>query len=65
MNDPKSMTTPYNTIFDNLLNKTHSVILLEYNEDKSFFLQPQDALSLLLDSEKNKIEKLFQRKHLS
>ena len=47
MNDPKSMITPYNTIFDNLLCKTHSVILLEYNEDKSFFLDPKVALSLL------------------
>ena len=28
MNDPKSMSTPYYTIFDNLLSKTHSVILL-------------------------------------
>ena len=52
MNDPKSMISPYNTIFDNLLNKTHSLILLEYNEDKSFFLNPKDALSLLLDVEK-------------
>ena len=52
MNDPKSMITPYNTIFDNLLNKIHSLILLEYNEDKSFFLNPNDALSLLLDAEK-------------
>ena len=51
MNDAKSMITPYNIIFDNLLSKTHSVILLEYNEDKSFFLQPQDALNLLLDTE--------------
>ena len=51
MNDPKSMITPYNTIFNNLLSKAHSVILLEYNEDKSFFLNPQDALSLLLDVE--------------
>jgi len=52
MNDPKSMITPYNTIFDNLVSKTHSVILLEYNEDKSFFLDPKEALSLLLDAEK-------------
>jgi len=52
MNDPKSMITPYNTIFNNLLSKMHSVILLEYNEDKSFFLAPQNALSLLLDVEK-------------
>ena len=52
MNEPKSMITPYNTISNNLLSKMHSVILLEYNEDKSFFLAPQDALSLLLDAEK-------------
>ena len=60
MNDSKSMITPYNTIFDNLLSKTHSVILLEYNEDKSFFLQPQNALSLLLD-----VEKIQNRKVIS
>ena len=60
MNDPKSMLTPYNTIFDNLLNKTHSVILLEYNEDKSFFLQPQDALTLLLDTEKTQKRKVIE-----
>jgi len=59
MNDPKSMITPYNTIFDNLLNKTHSVILLEYNEDKSFFLDPKDALSLLLDAEKKQNRKVI------
>ena len=52
MNDPKSMITSYNTIFHNLLSKSHSLILLEYNEDKSFFLAPQEALSLLLDAEK-------------
>ena len=51
MNDPKSMITPYNTIFHNLLNKSHSLILLEYNEDKSFFLSPHDAMSLLLGIE--------------
>jgi len=59
MNDPKSMITPYNIIFDNLLNKAHSVILLEYNEDKSFFLQPQDALSLLLNIEKTQKRKVI------
>ena len=59
MNDPKSMITPYNTIFDNLLSKTHSVILLEYNEDKSFFLDPKDAFSLLLDAEKTQNRKVI------
>ena len=59
MNDPKSMITPYNTISNNLLSKMHSVILLEYNEDKSFFLAPQDALSLLLDAEKIQNRKII------
>ena len=49
MNDPKSMITPYNTIFDNLLGKTHSVILLEYNEDKSFFLDPKVASIIIVE----------------
>ena len=59
MNDLKSMITPYNTIFNNLLSKMHSVILLEYNEDKSFFLSPQNALSLLLDVEKTQNGKII------
>ena len=59
MNDPKSMITPYNTISNNLLSKMHSVILLGYNEDKSFFLAPQDALSLLLDAEKIQNRKII------
>ena len=59
MDDPKSIITPYNTIFDNLLSKTHSVILLEYNEDKSFFLDPKDAFSLLLDAEKTQKRKVI------
>ena len=59
MSDPKSMITPYNAIFHNLLNNLHSVILLEYNEDKSFFLSPHDALSLLLEVEKTQKRKII------
>ena len=59
MDDPKSIITPYNTIFDNLLNRIHSVILLEYNEDKSFFLEPQNALSMLLDCEEKQKRKII------
>ena len=59
MNDPKSMITRYNTVFDNLLSRTHSVILLEYNEDKSFFLDPKDAFSLLLNAEKTQNRKVI------
>ena len=59
MNDPKSMITPYNIIFDNLLNKAHSVILLEYNEDKEFFLEPKNALELLLEVEASQKRKII------
>ena len=59
MNDSKSMITPYNTIFHNLLSKAHSLILLEYNEDKSFFLSPQNAMSLLLDVENTQNGKII------
>jgi diphthine synthase len=59
MDDPKSIITPYNTIFDNLLNRMHSVILLEYNEDKSFFLEPQNALSMLLSCEEKQKRKII------
>ena len=59
MGDPKSINTPYNTVFDNLLNRIHSVILLEYNEDKSFFLEPQNALSMLLDCEEKQKRKII------
>jgi len=59
MDEPKSIITPYNTIFDNLLNRMHSVILLEYNEDKSFFLEPQNALSMLLSYEEKQKRKII------
>ena len=59
MDDPKSIITSYNTIFDNLLNRIHSVVLLEYNEDKSFFLEPQNALSMLLDCEERQKRKII------
>ena len=35
------------------------MILLEYNEDKSFFLDPKDALSLLLNTEKTQNRKVI------
>jgi diphthine synthase len=52
MSDPKSMTTPYYTIYNNALSGAHTILLLEYNQDKKFFLDPADALSYLLEIEK-------------
>ena len=52
MSEKKSITTPYRIIFKNLVNGLHSVILLEYNEDENFFLNPNNAIISLLDAEK-------------
>jgi len=52
MNEKKSIITPYTAIFKNLIQGLHSVILLEYNQDENYFLDPKDAISNLLDVEK-------------
>ena len=52
MNEKKSTLTPYTVIFKNLTQGLHSVILLEYNHDKKYFLDPKNAISDLLDIEK-------------
>ena len=51
MNDKKSTVTPYTAIFKNLIQGLHSVILLEYNHDKKYFLDPKNAILDLLDIE--------------
>ena len=52
MNEKKSIITPYTTIFKNLTQGLHSVLLLEYNQDENYFLDPNNAISNLLDVEK-------------
>ena len=52
MSEKKSITTPYRIIFKNLIEGIHSVILLEYNQDENFFLDPKDAILSLLDTER-------------
>ena len=52
MNEKKSMLTPYTTIFKNLLQGLHTVLLLEYNEVENYFLDPKNAISQLLEIEK-------------
>ena len=52
MNEKKSIITPYTAIFKNLIQGLHSVILLEYNQDENYFLDPKDAISSILDVEK-------------
>jgi len=52
MNEKKSTITPYTAIFKNLTQGLHSIILLEYNQDEKYFLDPKHAISNLLDVEK-------------
>jgi len=52
MNEKKSTITPYTAIFKNLVQGLHTIILLEYNHDENYFLDPKNAISNLLDVEK-------------
>lgn len=59
MNDLKSMTTPYYVIYTNALAGNHTVLLLEYNQDAKFFLEPSKALEDLLTTEKEQKRKII------
>jgi len=52
MSEMKSLTTPYYVIYKNIIEGNHTVLLLEYNQDKDFFLDPNDALKGLIETEK-------------
>ena len=51
MSEMKSLTTYY-VIYKNIIEGNHTVLLLEYNQDKDFFLDPKDALQGLVETEK-------------
>jgi diphthine synthase len=53
MDDIKTITTPYYSIYQNASAGLHTILLLEYNQDAKFFLNPATALSNLLDIEKS------------
>jgi len=52
MSEIKSMTTPYYVIYKNIIEGNHTILLLEYNQDKDFFLDPKEALERLVETEK-------------
>ena len=53
------LTTPYYVIYKNIIEGNHTVLLLEYNQDKDFFLDPKDALKGLLETEKGQIRNVI------
>ncbi len=48
---PSSSLLAYRTIYNNLLNNLHSPLLLEYNYEEDFFLEPKEALKMLKERE--------------
>jgi len=52
MSEIKSLTTPYYVIYKNIIEGNHTILLLEYNQDRDFFLDPKDALERLVETEK-------------
>ena len=59
MSEMKSLTTPYYVIYKNVVEGNHTVLLLEFNQDKDFFLDPKDALKGLLETEKGQRRKVI------
>lgn len=51
MEEQQSVSSVYYTIYDNLVAGNHTIIVLEYNHDAKFFLNPKDALNNLLLAE--------------
>ena len=51
MSDTKSLTTPYYTIYKNIMDGIHTMLPLEYSQDGGFFLDPKDALDGLIQTE--------------
>ncbi len=43
--------TAYYTIYDNMVHGSHTILLLEYNQDKNYFLNPAKALEILQGAE--------------
>ncbi len=54
-------TTVANTVFENLLRRLHTLILLEYDSVSGFFLDPSEAIKSLLETEKDLKQNLFNK----
>jgi diphthine synthase len=52
MREIPSLNTVYYTIYENMVKGSHSLLILEFDNSSNFFLNPKDALSNLLETEK-------------
>lgn len=53
MKELQSLSTVYYAIYENMIKGNHCILILEYNNDTNFFLEPKEAFSNLLVAEKN------------
>jgi diphthine synthase len=51
---PLSSLTVYQTVFENMIRNLHSLILLEFVQEKDFELKPNDALKELMNREEER-----------
>ena len=51
--------TAYYAIFENLKLGNHTIVLLEWNQNKNFFLDPKEAIASLLTQEREQVRKVF------
>ncbi|AFU58390.1 MAG: diphthine synthase [Nitrososphaera sp.] len=64
MSEPQSVVSVYNTIFENLLAGSHTLILTEYSsqgkgKEEPFFLSPTSVFKMLLDTERDQKYQIF------
>ena len=59
MSEKNATTTPYYTTQKNMLESNHTILLLEYNQDQDFFLDPKQALEMLLEEEREQVRNVF------
>ncbi len=59
MKELKALTTPYYVIYKNLIDGNHTLLLLEYDQDSKFFLNPKNALVALINTEKEQKRKVI------
>jgi diphthine synthase len=51
MDDPKATLTPYQTTYRNAVSGNHTLLLLEYDAGRGFFLDPGAALGMMQEAE--------------
>ncbi len=52
MRELPSLATVYYTIYENMVKGSHSLLILEFDNSSNFFLDPKEAITNLLETEK-------------